>query len=106
MPSVIEHPYEWSPKIWDPQASSSSIKAEFSSPPGSLPSWLSWEGDKLVGVPGPSSTGGEFIVQAKVSYWLAVAAPLTCQFIDGSGTKRNIEHTYHVQVVKFPVPEG
>jgi hypothetical protein len=51
--SIVNHRYEWEPKIWDPQAASETLRPVFSSPPGSLPSWLSWEeeGTKLVGTP-------------------------------------------------------
>jgi hypothetical protein len=51
MCSTVGHRYEYEPKIWDPQAASETILAQFTSPPGTLPPWLHWEdGTKLAGV--------------------------------------------------------
>jgi hypothetical protein len=43
--------YTWAPRVWDPQASTAELKVTFGSPPGSLPSWLSWTDNVLSGMP-------------------------------------------------------
>ena len=49
MNRTVGHRYEYEPKIWDPQAASDTIKANYSSP--RLPHWLSWvDGTVLTGV--------------------------------------------------------
>jgi hypothetical protein len=49
--------WSWQPRVWDPHTSSASIEAAFSSPPGSLPAWLSWspDGSTLAGTPPPDA---------------------------------------------------
>lgn len=49
--------WSWQPRVWDPHTSSASIEAAFSSPPGSLPGWLSWsaDGSALTGTPPPDA---------------------------------------------------
>lgn len=59
------HKYEYEPKIWDPQAASETIKANFSSP--RLPPWLSWvDGSILSGVPDMPSGPMPIVVVADV----------------------------------------
>jgi hypothetical protein len=51
-------PWSWKPRVWFPQGGPENrghnrtrIPVKFSSPEGSLPSWLSWKGDTLTGTP-------------------------------------------------------
>lgn len=44
-------PYSWTPRVWDPQASTAGLKVNFGSPPDSLPPWLSWKENVLIGTP-------------------------------------------------------
>ncbi|KAK7467266.1 hypothetical protein VKT23_004323 [Stygiomarasmius scandens] len=55
--------WHWSPRVWDPQASFQGVPVYFSSP--SLPSWLSWNGDELSGVPPPDAQSCDVTVIAK-----------------------------------------
>ncbi|KAF5373638.1 hypothetical protein D9758_000661 [Tetrapyrgos nigripes] len=55
--------WHWSPRVWDPQASFQGVPVYFSSP--SLPSWLSWNGDELSGVPPPDAQSCDITVMAK-----------------------------------------
>lgn len=49
--AYIGLPYSWTPRVWDPQASTVDLKVTFNSPPGSLPLWLSWQDNVLTGTP-------------------------------------------------------
>ncbi|ODN97358.1 hypothetical protein L198_03921 [Cryptococcus wingfieldii CBS 7118] len=83
--------YEWEPRIWDPQAASETLRPTFSSPTGSLPSWLRWEsGAKLVGV--PDKPGPPFEI------------PVHAQFVDGGGQDATIDAVYPCQVVPQMTP--
>lgn len=55
--------WSWSPHVWDPQASWQNIPVKYSSP--NLPSWLSWNGDVLSGVPPPDAQSCRITVIAK-----------------------------------------
>ncbi|GLB34823.1 hypothetical protein LshimejAT787_0203880 [Lyophyllum shimeji] len=55
--------WAWTPRVWDPQASWQNVPVEYSSP--SLPSWLSWEGDTLSGVPPPDAESCRITAIAK-----------------------------------------
>lgn len=56
--------WSWSLRVWDPQASASSIKAVFSA--NSLPDWIQWADGKktLSGTPDVNSRGSEVSVTA------------------------------------------
>lgn len=58
--------WQWSPRVWDPQASRSNLPVQFSSP--GLPSWLAWD-DKgtLSGVPPQDAQSCDVTVEARVS---------------------------------------
>lgn len=89
--SVVNQPYEWEPRIWDPQAASDTLHPKFSSPPGSLPHWLRWEdGVRLVGIPDQSTTPFQIQVHA--------------EFIDGSGNHSTLDAGYPCQVVSQLLP--
>ncbi|KAL7416110.1 hypothetical protein BDY24DRAFT_254910 [Mrakia frigida] len=47
--AYIGVPWQWAPRVWDPHTTASTIKAVFSSPPGSLPTWLAWTDNVLAG---------------------------------------------------------
>jgi hypothetical protein len=87
---VINQRYEWEPKIWDPMAPSSSIKPTFTSPPGSLPHWLSWEDGKLTGVPDQPHPPVNVHVKA--------------DFIDGAHRPATATTDFTIQVVSMPMP--
>ncbi|WVQ78747.1 hypothetical protein IAT38_000834 [Cryptococcus sp. DSM 104549] len=88
---VVNQPYEWEPRIWDPQAPSDTLHPRFSSPPGSLPAWLRWEDStKLVGVPDAPCA--------------LIHIPVLAEFIDGSGNPATIEASYPIQVVPHLQP--
>ncbi len=59
--------YVWKPRVWDPQASTAGLKVEYTSPMGSLPSWLSWEGGVLTGKPEIGDRDAQVNVFASVS---------------------------------------
>lgn len=83
--SVIGVPYEWEPKIWDPMAPSQNIKVTFSSPAGTLPSWLHWEeGTRLTGTPDVPQPAVHVFCKA--------------DFIDGAGSPSVIEMDFTIQV--------
>jgi hypothetical protein len=88
--AVINQRYEWEPKIWDPMAPSSSIKPTFTSPPGSLPHWLSWEDGKLTGVPDQPHPPVNVHVKA--------------DFIDGAHRPATATTDFTIQVVSMPMP--
>jgi hypothetical protein len=56
--------WSWSPRIWDPQASSSHLPVHYSSP--SLPLWLSWTDDVLSGIPPPDAESCDITTEARV----------------------------------------
>lgn len=56
--------WSWTPRIWDPQAASSHIPVQYSSP--SLPSWLSWKEDVLSGIPPPDAESCDIVTEATV----------------------------------------
>ncbi|KIR69167.1 hypothetical protein I314_00271 [Cryptococcus bacillisporus CA1873] len=89
--AVVNQPYEWEPRIWDPQAASDTLHPKFSSPPGSLPHWLRWEdGVRLVGIPDQSTAPFQIQVHA--------------EFIDGSGNHSTLDAGYPCQVVSQLLP--
>lgn len=55
--------WQWTPRIWDPQASWDKVPVHYSSP--SLPPWLSWKEDTLSGIPPPGSQACDVTVVAK-----------------------------------------
>lgn len=85
MTSMINKPYEWEPRIWDPQAPSEQIKPNFFSPPNTLPAWLSWVDGKLIGT--PTQQAGPFTVIAKA------------EFIDGASQSCTLETSFTITVV-------
>ncbi|EIW68876.1 hypothetical protein TREMEDRAFT_31188 [Tremella mesenterica DSM 1558] len=89
--AVVNQRYEWEPRIWDPQAAADTLKPTFSSPAGSLPTWLNWEDNlRLVGMPNQPSQQVEITVNA--------------EFIDGAGSLATVEGKYKIQVVPAMVP--
>lgn len=60
--------YSWSARVWDPQASTTDLDVTFSSPEGSLPSWLSWNENVLSGLPREGDQGGQVVALARVSF--------------------------------------
>lgn len=56
--------WTWAPRIWDPQASRSSLPVTFTSP--NLPSWLSWKDDQLSGIPPSDAETCDIMVEARV----------------------------------------
>jgi hypothetical protein len=73
--------WHWKPRIWDPQASWQNIPVFYSSP--ILPSWLSWKGDELSGVPPPDAQNCDITVIAKF-------------ILDGQ--ENQISHTFHINI--------
>lgn len=60
----VNERWTWNLRIWDPQASSSSIKVVYTA--NTLPSWLHWEDNEkvLTGVPQSTAQSGEVSVTA------------------------------------------
>ncbi|KAK0210865.1 hypothetical protein DFS33DRAFT_1371206 [Desarmillaria ectypa] len=54
--------WQWTPRVWDPQASWQNVPVHYSSP--YLPSWLSWKDDTLSGIPPPDAQSCEVTVNA------------------------------------------
>ncbi|KIK57674.1 hypothetical protein GYMLUDRAFT_45838 [Collybiopsis luxurians FD-317 M1] len=73
--------WAWKPRVWDPQASWPNIPVHYSSP--SLPSWLSWKGDELSGIPTPDAQSCDITVIAKF-------------VLDGQESQ--ISHSFHINV--------
>ena len=67
--AFIGLPWEWSPRVWDPQCSGSAIGASFSSP--ALPAWLSWDDNVLSGRAPEELNGHEFDVIAIATFQAA-----------------------------------
>jgi hypothetical protein len=59
--------YSWTPRVWDPQASTADLNVTFSSLPGTLPSWLSWRDNVLSGTPSEGATSAHITALATVS---------------------------------------
>jgi hypothetical protein len=59
--------YTWTPRVWDPQASTADLKVIFSSPPGQLPPWLSWTENVLSGMPAEDDVSVQVTALATVS---------------------------------------
>ncbi|KZO97704.1 hypothetical protein CALVIDRAFT_467037, partial [Calocera viscosa TUFC12733] len=77
--------WKYSPSIWDPQQSRSSMHPTFSSP--ALPPWLQWKDNELVGTPSPGDRGGE--ITAEVSF-------------PSSDTDQKVSHTFKLEVIELP----
>ncbi|KAI0345366.1 hypothetical protein BDW22DRAFT_1406070 [Trametopsis cervina] len=73
--------WSWTPRIWDPQASRANMPVTYASP--ALPSWLSWEGDTLTGIPPADAESCDVTVQAR--------------FIQ-DGQEETLSHTVHVNI--------
>ncbi|KAF5389844.1 hypothetical protein D9757_003698 [Collybiopsis confluens] len=73
--------WAWKPRVWDPQASWPNITVHYSSP--SLPSWLSWKGDELSGVPTPDAQSCDISVIAQ--FYL-------------EGQNNQISHSFHINI--------
>lgn len=60
----VNERWTWNLRIWDPQASSSSIKVVYSA--NNLPSWIHWEDNEkvLTGIPQSTTQSGEVSVTA------------------------------------------
>ncbi|WFD31369.1 hypothetical protein MSPP1_002404 [Malassezia sp. CBS 17886] len=60
----VGEPWTWNLRIWDPQASSNSIKVVYSA--NTLPAWIHWEDNEkvLTGVPSNTTQSGEVSVTA------------------------------------------
>lgn len=80
----------WPLKVWDPQASSTSIKAVFSC--NKVPSWIQWDEEKRVlsGVPTTGSESGEVSV--------------TAHYVHG-GQLHQLQHSFHLQVASIAAEE-
>ncbi|KAL1688390.1 hypothetical protein GGG16DRAFT_60028 [Schizophyllum commune] len=73
--------WEWTPRIWDPQASWQNIPVHYSSP--SLPSWLSWKNDILSGTPPQGAESCDITTYAKF-------------VLDGQ--EGILSHTFHLNI--------
>ncbi|KAI0086175.1 hypothetical protein BDY19DRAFT_895201 [Irpex rosettiformis] len=73
--------WSWTPRIWDPQASRANMPVTYTSP--ALPSWLSWEGDTLSGIPSPDAESCDVTVQARFTQ---------------DGKEEVLSHTVHVNI--------
>ncbi|KAI6118844.1 hypothetical protein EV401DRAFT_1862452 [Pisolithus croceorrhizus] len=73
--------WSWAPRIWDPQASRTNLHVTYTSP--SLPSWLSWEGDVLQGIPTPDAESCDITVEA--------------HFVQ-DGVEERLTQTFHLNV--------
>ncbi|KZT53987.1 hypothetical protein CALCODRAFT_405779, partial [Calocera cornea HHB12733] len=80
--------WRWSPSIWDPQQSRSSMHPTFTSP--ALPPWLQWKDNELVGTPSPGDRGGE--ITAEVSF-------------PSNDTDQKVAHTFKLEVIELPAGE-
>lgn len=76
--------YSWAARVWDPQASTTDLDVTFSSPEGSLPSWLSWNENVLSGLPREGDQGGQITALAR--------------FMDSSGVELELSQTFHLHV--------
>ncbi len=78
--------WTWPLKVWDPQASSTSIKAVFSC--NKVPSWIQWEENNRVlsGTPTAGSESGEVSV--------------TAHYVHG-GQLHQLQHSFHLQVASI-----
>ena len=79
-------PWSWTPRIWHPQGhlpgKDSAVSVEYTSP--SLPPWLQWKDDALVGSPPPGAESCDIIVEARVSIdsFLPVNPPFMIPSVD------------------------
>ncbi len=82
--------WTWPLKVWDPQASSTSIKAVFSC--DKVPSWLQWEENNRVlsGTPTAGSESGEVSV--------------TAHYVHG-GQLHQLQHSFYLQVASIAADE-
>ena len=82
-----------------------SIQVKWDSP--SLPSWLSWENDTLVGVPSPTDANDfDIIVEANVRISVALhlgVAQTSLQFPQED--RPPLRTAFHVQVVMFTISD-
>nr|CDI53162.1 conserved hypothetical protein [Melanopsichium pennsylvanicum 4] len=78
--------WAWPLKVWDPQASSTSIKAVFSC--NKVPSWIQWEENNRVlsGTPTAGSESGEVSV--------------TAHYVHG-GQLHQLQHSFYLQVASI-----
>ncbi|KAJ1035753.1 hypothetical protein NDA13_000413 [Ustilago tritici] len=78
--------WTWPLKVWDPQASSTSIKAVFSC--NKVPSWIHWEENNkvLTGTPTAGSESGEVSVTAHYVH---------------SGQLHQLQHSFYLQVASI-----
>ncbi|TKY86117.1 hypothetical protein EX895_004942 [Sporisorium graminicola] len=82
--------WTWPLKVWDPQASSTSIKAVFSC--NKVPSWIQWEEDNRVlsGTPTAGSESGEVSV--------------TAHYVHG-GQLHQLQHSFYLPVASIAADE-
>lgn len=82
--------WTWPLKVWDPQASSTSIKAVFSC--NQVPSWIQWEENNRVlsGTPTAGSESGEVSV--------------TAHYVNG-GQLHQLQHSFYLQVASIAADE-
>uniref|UniRef100_V5EP62 Uncharacterized protein n=2 Tax=Kalmanozyma brasiliensis (strain GHG001) TaxID=1365824 RepID=V5EP62_KALBG len=82
--------WTWPLKVWDPQASSTSIKAVFSC--NKVPSWLQWEENNRVlsGTPTAGSESGEVSVTAHYVH---------------AGQLHQLQHSFYLQVASIAADE-
>lgn len=73
--------WEWTPRIWDPQASWQNVPVHYSSP--SLPFWLSWKNDVLSGTPPQGAESCDITTYAKF-------------VLDGQ--EGILSHTFHLNI--------
>lgn len=110
---TVGRQYEYEPKIWDPQAASETIEPRFSSPQGTLPPWLRWEGGKtLVGVADAPSNPFTVYMVAEVSVsslvnWIFRTSFLNCtdsQFLDSDKNECTLKDSFTLQAVAPMLP--
>jgi hypothetical protein len=76
--------WSWTPRVWFPQGPSDNrghnrptIPIEYSSPEGSLPSWLSWNNGVLSGTPPAGSDSCDLTVEASVRFPRSFYVPIS-----------------------------
>ncbi|KAL0946672.1 hypothetical protein HGRIS_012861 [Hohenbuehelia grisea] len=83
--------WEYTPSVWDPQASWTHVPVQYSSP--SLPPWLSWKDGVLSGVPPPDAQTCEITVIAKY-VWDGQEGQLTRKFTVNIAPVSTIETSF------------
>jgi len=95
--------YTWTPRVWDPQASTADLKVTFSSPPGQLPPWLSWTENVLSGMPAEDDVSVNVTALATVSFLILFQCCLHTdrlrrQFSDSTGTDHQLSLSFPIEI--------